>query len=88
MAFAASASTKEARSFSVGPVKIQIMTYTAISGDVSGTVTADRLSSIDHIFLDGKLLHTAAPTMSGNVATLAFADPVADVFGTIICVGK
>lgn len=88
MAFAAAASSKEPRSFSAGPVKFQIMTWSAVSGDTSGTVTADRLSSVDHIFLDGKLAFTAAPTFSGNVATLAFADPAATVYGTLICIGR
>lgn len=87
MAFAASNSTKEPRSFSAGPVKFQIMTYSAASADTSGTVTASNLSQIYHIFLDGKLIHTSAPTFSGNVATLAFADPGATVYGTLICVG-
>jgi hypothetical protein len=87
MAFAATASTKEPRSFSIGTRKIQIMTYTAASGDTSGTVTATSLSRIDHIILDGKIAHTALPTVSGNVATLAFADPAADAFGTVICIG-
>lgn len=52
------------------------MTWSAISGATSGTVTADNLSLIKHIFvLGGKLRHSAAPTFSGNVATLAFVVP-------------
>lgn len=88
MAFAAVASTKEARSFSIGPVKVQIMTYSAASADVAGTITADRLKEIYHVILDGAIHHTAAPTYSGNVATLAFADPAATIYGTVICIGR
>jgi len=88
MAFAASNSSSEPRSFSIGPVKMQIMTYSVASGDTSGTVTADALSSISHIICDGAIVHTAAPTFSGNVATLAFVNPAATRFGTIIVIGK
>lgn len=88
MAFAASASTAEPRSFSIGPLKIQIMTYSVASGDTSGTVTAAGLASMSHIIVDGLLQLTAAPTFSSNVATLAFADPGATRYGTIICIGK
>lgn len=88
MAFAASNVSAEPRSFSIGPVKLQLMKYTAASGDTSGTITADSLSSIVHVFLDGGLKLTAAPTFSGNVVTLAFANPSANVFGDILVVGK
>lgn len=88
MAFAAANSSKEARSFSIGPVKIQIMTWSAASGDTSGTVTADKLSTIDHVLISGGLTLTAQPTMSANVATLAFVDPAATVAGVLICIGK
>lgn len=88
MAFVATASTKEPRSFSLGPYKVQIMTYAAASADVSGTITATALSSVEHVLVDGKILQTAAPTFSGNVVTLTFADPAATVVGTILCFGK
>ena len=87
MAFVATMSTKEPRSFSLGPVKCQIFTWSAASADVAGTVTCDKLTTIYHIQLDGKIQHTAAPTFSGNVATLAFADPAATVYGTGIAYG-
>jgi hypothetical protein len=88
MAFAATKSTKEPRAISIGPLRIQIMTYTAASGDVSGTITADAMADrATHIIMDGGLRLTAAPTFSGNVATLAFADPAADAFGTIVVFG-
>lgn len=87
MAFAAVNNSTEARSFSVGPLKIQLMKYTAASADVSGTVTADALSQIDHIIVDG-LQQTTAVSISGNVATLAFQDPAATVSGSIIVFGR
>lgn len=88
MAFAAVNSTKEARAWSIGPVKVQIMTWSAASADVSGTITADGLSELMFVHLSGGLSLTAAATFSGNVATLAFADPAATVHGTVICIGR
>lgn len=87
MAFSATASSGEPRSFSIGPLKIQLFNFSAASADVAGTVTATNLSSISHIIVSG-LTQTAAPTFSGNVATLAFADPAATVYGQIIVFGK
>ena len=88
MAFAAVNSTNEPRSFSLGPLKMQVLTWSAASGDTSGTVTASALSSAQHILIDGAINHSAAPTFSGNVVTLAFADPLATVYGTLIVLGK
>lgn len=88
MAFAAVVLTSEPRAFSIGPVKAQVLTWSAASADTSGTATALSLSSISHVLLDGGLTLTAAPTFSGNVVTLAFADPAATVYGTMIVYGK
>ena len=88
MAFAAVDSTSEGRSFSIGTQKIQILTYSVASGDTSGTVTADRLASVNHILMDGGLTLTAAPTFATNVVTLAFNDPTATRYGTIIVFGR
>lgn len=90
MAFAAVASTSEPRSFGIGgKYKAQIFTWSAVSGDTSGTLTATSLTSVDHIIIDGMGKGmSAAPTFSGNVVTLAFADPVANVFGTAIVFGR
>jgi hypothetical protein len=89
MAFAASASSKEARSWSVGPVKMQLMTYSVASGDTSGTITAPALKEIYHVIVDGAAgVATAAPTFSGNVATLAFVNPAATRYGTILIIGR
>lgn len=88
MAFAASASTKEARAFSLGPIKMQILTYSIASEDTTGEVTAAELNEAFHIIMDGGIEHTAAPTFSGNVVTLALADPGATRYGTLIVFGR
>lgn len=88
MAFLAADSSSEPRAFSLGPLKLQILTYTAVSGDTSGTVTADALSSISNVFVDGGLAFTSAPSFSGNVVTLAFTNPAANRAGTILVMGK
>lgn len=88
MAFAAVNSTGEARSWSLGPVKCQLLDYTCVSGDTSGTITADGLSSIISVVVGGGLLITAAPSISGNVATITFADPAANRAGTVLVIGK
>jgi hypothetical protein len=88
MAFAATALTSEPRSFSLGPIKVQIFTYSAASADTSGTVTATNLKNVTAVILDGTLVQTAAATFSGNVATLTFADPAATVYGTLMVFGN
>ena len=87
MALVATNSTLEPRSYSVGPIKIQLMNFSVASADVSGTVTADGLTSIGHVSVSGLVL-TAAPTFSGNVVTLAFVDPAATRYGSIKIYGK
>lgn len=88
MAFAASGLSNEPRSYSIGPLKEQILSYTAISGDTSGTATADRLASVLAVKAISGPLAAAAFTISGNVITLTFTDPVASVSGNIVVVGK
>lgn len=89
MAFAASALTTNGlnRAFSIGPVKVQIMTWAVASADVSGTITATALSRLDQVVLSGGLSLTSAPTYATNVATLAFVDPAATLAGSVICIG-
>lgn len=87
MAFAATALSGYPNSFSIGPLKIQVFTFSAASADTSGTITATGLSSIVGVVVPG-LTHTSAATFSGNVATLAFADPAATVYGTAIVIGR
>ena len=89
MAFSATASTKEPRSFSIGPIKVQIYTYSIASGDTSGTFTAAGLKELFHVAVTGAAaVATAQPTYSGNQATLAFVDPAATRVGTIIAFGR
>lgn len=89
MAFVATKLTAEPRAVSIGPVKVQLFTYTAVSGDTTGTITADAMADrVTHVLIDGGLCKlTAAPTFSGNVVTLAFSDPLANAFGNIIVFG-
>lgn len=87
MAFAATALSAEPRAFSIGPVKVQLFNCSVASGDVAGTITADRLTTAIHCQISGLNL-TAAPTFSGNVVTLAFADPLATRHMQAIVFGK
>jgi hypothetical protein len=90
MAFSASIlsdSTRGRNAISVGPLKIQVMTYTCVSTDTSGTVTAPGLIEITAIHVDG-LVQTTAATFAANVATLAFNAPGGTtVAGTITVYG-
>ena len=89
MTFAATASTSEPRSFSIGPLKVQLFTYSVASGDTSGTITATALSTAKHVIIDGPCgVGTAAPTFSGNVVTLAFVNPAATRYGTAMVFGN
>lgn len=76
----------EPRSFSIGPLRMQLATFAIVSGDTSGTVVADALSTLDAVIVTNLSL-TAQPSISGNQATLAFADPVANRAGQIIMLG-
>ena len=77
MAITSTNLTNESRSFTAGDgLRLQLKTWSAISGATSGTVTADGLQALKAILVTGgRLIHTAAPTFSGNVATLAFTVP-------------
>jgi hypothetical protein len=90
MAFAATMTTDAGleRPFSIGPVKRMHFTYTAVSGDTTGTITVPGLSQVLFIQLDGGLTYSAAPTFSGNVATIAFTNPAANRFGSGYVLGK
>jgi hypothetical protein len=88
MAFAAAALTGDlSRAWSIGPVKMEIQSYTVASGDTSGTVTAQRLSRVDHVIVTNLLDVTF--TISGTTATLAFADPsTPGSAGSVILIGR
>lgn len=87
MAITAASVTAEPRSFSIGPVKVQILNFSAASAATGGTATADALSSVEWAIVTG-VVQTAAPTFATNVVTIAFADPAATVYGQIICFGR
>ena len=77
-----------ARGYSVGPKKVQWVTVAVVSGDTGATVTADSLQYIEFAAVcGGPVTLTAQPTYSGNVATLAFTDPVANRFLQVMCIG-
>lgn len=88
MAFVASELSAEPRSFSIGPEKIQVLSYAAISGDTSGSLTAGRLSRIDAVLSISGPLAAAVVAISGTTVTLTFADPVASVTGYVTVMGK
>jgi hypothetical protein len=60
------------------------MTYRALSGSTSGTVTADGLKTVVAVLLDGQIKQTSATTFSSNVATLAFAVPAETAASLIV----
>lgn len=77
MSFSATIQTDSSRMrspISLGPIKMQAMTYTCVSTDTSGTVTVPGLIEVNHIMVDG-LIQNAAATFAGNVATLSFNAP-------------
>ncbi len=63
----------ENRAFGVGPVKMQLVDFVLDAESTTGTVQADNLKEISHIIIP-EVFHTAAPTYSGNTATLAFEE--------------
>jgi hypothetical protein len=81
MAFAASAVTSDPRSFSIGPLKMEIQSFTMLSGDTSGTVTSGRMATVKECFIIGGVAQSAAPSINGNVVTLAFADTATGTTG-------
>ncbi len=87
MALSSSNLAAEPRSFSLGPVKTQLKTIQVLNGDTSGTISFDALSEVQMIIVTG-IEQTAQPTYSGNVATLAFADPLATRHGQVLAIGR
>ncbi len=75
-------------SFSMGPIKVQIMDLPIISGDTAATATATRLSTVDYAILVGGVVQGSVPTYAANVATFAFTDPAATVKAQVILFGK
>lgn len=75
------------KSHSIGPMKCEYHTFLVESADVSGTITAQSLAAVDFAVISGLDL-TSAPTYSGKVVTLAFADPAATRAGSAILYGR
>ena len=75
------------KSHSIGPMKCEYHTFTVASADVSGSITAQSLASVDFAVISGISL-TSAPTYSGKVVTLAFVDPAASLAGSAILYGR
>lgn len=65
----------EPASIAVGHINVQFVEVVINSGATSGTLTASRLKDLKHVIIPGISSYTAAPTYSGNVATLAFTVP-------------
>ena len=92
MAFAQVTLTNNlSRAVSLGPVKIEVVNYTAISADTTGTVTSKYLHEIDAVIVDG--LQCSAQVISNtypaaSVALTFTAVPVTGAAGTIILIGK
>lgn len=86
MAFSASSVSALPRAWSIGPVKIEVQTFTAANTDTSGTITANYLHDVDFAIVTGLL--DVSQTISGKTVTLAFDDPGADAEGQIILIGK
>lgn len=86
MAFAATKVDALDRAWSIGPVKVEVQTFTAADGDTSGTVTANHLSRVDLAIVTGLL--DVAQTISGAEVSLTFDDPAADAEGQILLIGR
>ncbi len=85
MAITSTESTAYPQAWSVDNLKYQIKTWSAISGATSGTVQATNMPRLFHILvLGGNLKHSAAPTFSGNTATLAFTVPAETAASRVI----
>lgn len=87
MAVTSALLTSEPRAFSIGPVKMEIWTYTMASGDTSVVITSKSLSRVDHAIMTGSPKQTAL-AISGLAATFTVADPsTGGAVGTVILIG-
>ena len=76
MAITVTDSTSQAPAFSVGPRRLQLVDFVALSGATSGTVTASNLGVLEQVVIgEASMKRTAADTFSGRTATLAFTVP-------------
>jgi len=86
MAFVAAKVDALDLAWSIGPVKVEVQTFTAANTDTAGTITANHLSRVDLAIVTG--LSDVSQTISGNVVTLAYDDPGADAEGQILLIGR
>lgn len=92
MAFVQTALSNNAvRATSLGPIKMEIVQFSAVSADTAGTITSKFLHEIDAVIVDGlqcsaQTITNAYPTAS--VAITFPAVPVAGVVGYAILFGK
>lgn len=75
-----------ARTWSLGPIKIQVFNLAFISGDTTAVCTGDRMKTVYWGLCTG-VTQTAAPTYSNNAATFTFTDPAASVYGQAFLFG-
>lgn len=68
------------RAYSIGPVRQQRVSFTALNGDTSGTLTFDGLIRLESVLI-GTLKLTAITYNGDNSCTITFADPTATVVG-------
>jgi hypothetical protein len=77
---------KVSRTWSLGPVKVQIFDLALISGDTTAVCTADSMTSVYWGLMTSQP-QTTAPAYSANAVTFAFADPTANRFAQAILIG-
>ncbi len=73
-------------SFSLGPVKIELASFTAANTDTSVVVTAKHLSRVDAALILGCTAE-ALPAISGLTATITVASAGAKA-GYVLLIGK
>lgn len=83
----ATAASSVPRTFSLGPVKVQVFDVPLISGNTVVTVTADTMTTALWAILSAGVTQTAAPTYATNVATFTITDPAATVKAQAIILG-
>lgn len=79
--------TYGARTYSIGPVMQQQVTYSVLSTDTSMVLTMPSLHIAESVFVPGLVL-TAAPIYSNNTVTLSFNVNTQITYGTIVVHGK
>lgn len=87
MAITVASPDGEPRAFSIGPVKMQLKSWSSsTSADTSVVVTADSMTRVDFAVLTGSAQTTAA-SISGNVATFTITQ-VGQEKGQVILMGR